>query len=73
MQEAGPPPGISGEDWAATPVAVRMLGTAMQPLLLTRVHPLFQEGAAGIEAKVQGTCRNLLKREAAVWTFSMAS
>ena len=30
---------------------------------------LFQEGAAGAAAQVQGTCRKLLKREAALWTF----
>jgi transposase len=41
---------------------------AMLPLM-TRVHTLLEEGAAGADAKVQGTCRNLLKREAALWTF----
>ena len=64
MQEAGPPPGISVEDWAATPVAVRMLVTALQPLL-TRVHTLLQEGAAGIEAKCKGRvgiCSNAKRR-----------
>jgi transposase len=41
---------------------------AMLPLM-ARVHTLLQEGATGAEAKAQGTCRNLLKREAALWTF----
>jgi transposase len=37
--------------------------------LRARVSPLLQEGAAGADAKAQGTGRNLLKREAALWTF----
>jgi transposase len=37
--------------------------------LLARVRTLLEEGATGAEVKAQGTCRNLLKREAAVWTF----
>ena len=37
--------------------------------LLARVRTLLQQGAAGADAKVQGTCRNLLKREDALWTF----
>lgn len=41
---------------------------AMLPLM-ARVRTLLQEGAAGADAKAQGTCRNLLKREAALWTF----
>jgi hypothetical protein len=41
---------------------------AMQPLM-ARVKTLLQEGVAGADAKAQGTCRNLLKREAALWTF----
>lgn len=41
---------------------------ATQPLM-TRVKTLLQEGVAGADAKTQGTCRNLLKREAALWTF----
>jgi transposase len=41
---------------------------AMLPLI-ARVRTLLQEGAAGADAKTQGTCRNLLKREAALWTF----
>ena len=41
---------------------------AMQPLM-ARVSRLLQEGVAGADAKAQGTCRNLLKREAALWTF----
>jgi transposase len=41
---------------------------AMLPLM-ARVHTLLEEGAAGADAKVQGTCRNLLQREAALWTF----
>jgi transposase len=41
---------------------------AMQPLM-ARVSLLLQEGVARAEVKVQGTCRNLLKREAALWTF----
>jgi transposase len=41
---------------------------AMQPLM-ARVKTLLQEGVAGADMKAQGTCRNLLKREAALWTF----
>jgi hypothetical protein len=41
---------------------------AMLPLM-ARVRTLLQEGAAGADAKARGTCRNLLKREAALWTF----
>ena len=41
---------------------------AMLPLM-ARVSALLQEGVAGADAKAQGTCRNLLKREAALWTF----
>jgi hypothetical protein len=41
---------------------------AMLPLM-ARVRALLQEGVAGADAKAQGTCRNLLKREAALWTF----
>jgi transposase len=41
---------------------------AMLPLM-ARVHTLLQEGATGADTKAQGTCRNLLKREAALWTF----
>jgi transposase len=41
---------------------------AMLPLM-ARVTTLLQEGVAGAEVKTQGTCRNLLKREAALWTF----
>ena len=41
---------------------------AMLPLM-ARVRMLLQEGAAGADTKAQGTCRNLLKREAALWTF----
>jgi transposase len=41
---------------------------AMLPVM-ARVRTLLQEGAAGADAKAQGTCRNLLKREAALWTF----
>jgi hypothetical protein len=37
--------------------------------LMTRVSALLQEGVANADAKAQGTCRNLLKREAALWTF----
>jgi hypothetical protein len=37
--------------------------------LMGQVHTLLAEGAAGTDAKAQGTCRNLLKREAALWTF----
>jgi transposase len=36
---------------------------------MTRVSTLLQEGVAGADAKLQGTCRNLLKLEAALWTF----
>jgi transposase len=41
---------------------------AMQPLM-ARVQTLLQEGVTSAEAKTQGACRNLLKREAALWTF----
>jgi transposase len=41
---------------------------AMLPLM-ARVRTLLQEGVAGADAKTQGTCRNLLKLEAALWTF----
>lgn len=41
---------------------------AMLPLM-ARVQTLLQEGVVSAEANVQGTCRNLLKREAALWTF----
>jgi len=41
---------------------------AMLPLMV-RVRTLLQEGVAGTDAKTQGTCRNLLKLEAALWTF----
>jgi transposase len=37
--------------------------------LMARVRTLLQEGVAGADTKAQGTCRNLLKREAALWTF----
>jgi hypothetical protein len=37
--------------------------------LMARGHTLLQEGAVGADAKAQGTCRNLLKREAALWTW----
>jgi hypothetical protein len=41
---------------------------AMLPLM-ARVRTLLQEGVASADTKTQGTCRNLLKREAALWTF----
>jgi transposase len=41
---------------------------AMLPLM-ARVSTLLQEGVANADAKAQGTCCNLLKREAALWTF----
>ena len=41
---------------------------ALRPLMV-RVRTLLDEGAAGADAKAQGTCRNWLKREAALWTF----
>jgi transposase len=41
---------------------------AMVPLM-DRVGTLLREGAAGAEAKTQRTCRNLVKLEAALWTF----
>jgi transposase len=37
--------------------------------VMARVRTPLQEGAAGADSKTQGTCRNLLKREAALWTF----
>src|SRR5262245_12194518 len=47
--------------WAAFQVAVLPL--------MARVTTLLQEGGAGADVKARGTCRNLLKREAALWTF----
>jgi transposase len=41
---------------------------AMLPLM-TRVRTLLQKGVAGADAKARGTCRNLLKRAAALWTL----
>jgi transposase len=41
---------------------------AMLPLM-ARVRALLEEGVVSADAKVQGTWRNLLKREAALWTF----
>jgi transposase len=41
---------------------------AMLPLM-ARVRTLLQEGVARADPKTQRTCRNLLKREAALWTF----
>jgi len=41
---------------------------AMLPLM-AHVSTLLQEGVAGADEKAQGTCRNLLNREAALWTF----
>ena len=41
---------------------------AMLPLI-ARVRTLLKEGTADADAKAQGTCRNLLKREVALWTF----
>jgi transposase len=41
---------------------------AMQPLI-AHVQTLLQKGVANADAKAQGACRNLLKREAALWTF----
>jgi hypothetical protein len=41
---------------------------AMLPLM-ARVRTLLQQGVAGADTKTRGTCRNLLKREAALWTF----
>lgn len=37
--------------------------------LMARVSTLLQEGVASADAKAQGTCRNLLKLEPALWTF----
>jgi transposase len=37
--------------------------------LRVRVSTLLRDGVAGTDAKTQGTCCNLLKREAALWTF----
>jgi transposase len=47
--------------WAAFQVA-------MLPLM-ARVSMLLQEGVGGADVKAQGTCRNLLKRAAALWTL----
>jgi transposase len=41
---------------------------AMLPLM-ARVRTLLQEGVGSADTKTQGTCRNLLKLEAALWTF----
>jgi transposase len=37
--------------------------------IMARVKALLQVGARGRHAKTAGTCRHLLKREAALWTF----
>jgi transposase len=37
--------------------------------LMERVGTLLREGAAGAPTPTQRTCRNILKREAALWTF----
>src|SRR6266850_3627560 len=37
--------------------------------LMDRVGTLLREGAAGAEVKTHRTCRSLVKREAALWTF----
>jgi transposase len=37
--------------------------------LMARAKTLLQEGVVGADVKAQGACRNLLKREAALWTF----
>jgi transposase len=41
---------------------------AMLPLM-AQVSTLLQEGITGADAKAQGTCRNLLKLQPALWTF----
>jgi transposase len=41
---------------------------AMLPLM-ARMSTLLQEGLTGADAKAQGTCRNLLQLEPALWTF----
>ena len=40
--------------------------------LRARGSTLRQEGVAGADVKARGTCRNLLKREAALWTVVWA-
>lgn len=57
--------------WAE--VRVRSLDRAdfqvrMLPIM-ARITALLQAGARGAHAKTAGTCRHLLKREAALWTF----
>jgi transposase len=37
--------------------------------LMARVSTLLQEGVGGADTKAQGTCRNLLNLEPALWTF----
>lgn len=37
--------------------------------VMARIKELLQAGARGAHAKTAGTCRHLLKREAALWTF----
>jgi transposase len=49
MPELVPPPGISEEDWAATPVAVRVLVTELL------------QGVARLEARLNQTSRNSSK------------
>jgi transposase len=44
------------------------LQVAMLPLM-AQVSTLLAEGVVGADAKTQGTCRNLLKLEPALWTF----
>jgi hypothetical protein len=50
------------------PVAWADFQVAM-PSLMARVRTLLLEGVAGADTQAQGTCRNLLKREAAWWRF----
>jgi transposase len=49
-------------------LAVADFQVAMLPFM-ARVKTLLQEGVVGADTKTQGTCRNLLKLEAALWTF----
>ena len=81
VNEWAKPPGLAWPYWRSSNNSSRLWyrgrdGTlawadfqvAMLPLM-ARVSTLLQEGVAGADAKAQGTCRNLLKLEPALWTF----
>mgnify|MGYP001560779804 CR=1 FL=1 len=121
MNQQQPPPGITAQDWTATPATVQTLvrtllelAASVEPLkqrvaelearlgqallaeearvfslwyrvrdgtlswadfqvamlpVMACVGALLREGAEGAHKSTQRTCRNLLKPEAALWTF----